>query len=135
MPGTWTLEQGAVFAKSVAAARRSRITREPFIFNAREAVPEDWTEEQVKQLNRVVWALVNTPLTWEAIESIWSECIMVRNGTTSTESRSDLSRSPLSRSGVSRSTHPPTSSFPTCYTTSLGGSIGTLLRRVRLCRD
>ncbi|KAI0724128.1 hypothetical protein C8Q72DRAFT_889799 [Fomitopsis betulina] len=76
MPGSWTLEQGITFAKHIVAECGSRVSQEPFVFHSNEAVPEDWTEEDVKKLNRVVWALVNTPLTWEAIEYVWTVSIM-----------------------------------------------------------
>ena len=78
MPGTWTLEEGIAAAKEIAREHKTRVTREPFHFASNEKIPTDWTEEHIAKLNRVVWALLNTPLTWDAIEEIWTTSIMVR---------------------------------------------------------
>ena len=78
MPGTWTLEEGIAAAKEIAREHKTRVTREPFRFASNEKIPTDWTEEHIAKLNRVVWALLNTPLTWDAIEEIWTTSIMVR---------------------------------------------------------
>ena len=78
MPGTWTLEEGIAAAKEIAREHKTRVTREPFRFASNEEIPTDWTEEHIAKLNRVVWALLNTPLTWDAIEEIWTTSIMVR---------------------------------------------------------
>ena len=78
MPGTWTLEEGIAAAKEIAREHKTRVTREPFRFTSNEKIPTDWTEEHIAKLNRVVWALLNTPLTWDAIEEIWTTSIMVR---------------------------------------------------------
>ena len=78
MPGTWTLEEGIAAAKEIAREHKTRVTREPFRFASNEKIPTDWTEEHISKLNRVVWALLNTPLTWDAIEEIWTTSIMVR---------------------------------------------------------
>ena len=78
MPGTWTLEEGIAAAKEIAREHKTRVTREPFRFASIEKIPTDWTEEHIAKLNRVVWALLNTPLTWDAIEEIWTTSIMVR---------------------------------------------------------
>ena len=78
MPGTWTLEEGIAAAKEIAREHKTRVTREPFCFASNEKIPTDWTEEHIAKLNRVVWALLNTPLTWDVIEEIWTTSIMVR---------------------------------------------------------
>ena len=41
-------------------------------------IPGPKSQEHIAKLNRVVWALLNTPLTWDAIEEIWTTSIMVR---------------------------------------------------------
>ena len=38
----------------------------------------DWREEHIAKLNHIMWALLNTPLTWDTIEEIWTTSIMVR---------------------------------------------------------
>ena len=78
MPGTWTLEEGIAAAKEITREHKTRVTREPFRCASNEKIPTDWTEEHIAKLNRVVWALLNTPLTWDAIEEIWTTSIMVR---------------------------------------------------------
>lgn len=78
MPGQWTLEEGISFTKQIIDTLGATVTRKPFVFIRNEKIPTEWTVEDVKKLNRVVWALLRTPLTWEAIEVIWKTYIMVR---------------------------------------------------------
>lgn len=79
MPGQWTLEEGIAFTTQIVGTLGAKVTRKPFEFIRNEKIPTEWTAEDVKKLNRVVWALLLTPLTWEAIEDIWKTYIMVRS--------------------------------------------------------
>ncbi|EPS99696.1 hypothetical protein FOMPIDRAFT_88593 [Fomitopsis schrenkii] len=76
MPGQWTLEEGMAFTTQIVDTLGAKVTRKPFKFIRNEKIPTKWTAEDIKKLNHVVWALLRTPLTWEAIEVIWKTYIM-----------------------------------------------------------
>lgn len=79
MPGQWTLEEGIVFTTQIIDTLGAKVTRKPFELICNEKIPTEWMAEDVKKLNHVVWALLLTPLTWEAIDDIWKMYIIVHS--------------------------------------------------------
>ena len=80
MPGEWTLKQGIDFAQAKAKTVKPKVRRKAFNFKNSD-VPRKWTAKHIQWLNRLAWALLRTPLRWDAIEVVWTVYIMVRNNT------------------------------------------------------